>query len=136
MKISIPKHSELQIPMFLAKVPAGFPSPADEYLGDLLDLNEYMIKRKASTYFVNVEGDSMIGAGIFDGDIVIVDRSIKPKHGHIVIAVINNEFTIKRLSTLGGISLIPENDDYKPIELKGENELLIWGIVTGMVRKF
>ena len=71
VKISVPKHSELQIPMFPTKIPAGFPSPAEEYLGDLLDLNEYMIKRKASTYFVTVEGD-----------IVIVDRSIKPKHGH------------------------------------------------------
>ena len=136
MKISVPKHSELQIPMFPTKVPAGFPSPAEEYLGDLLDLNEYMIKRKSSTYFVTVEGDSMIGAGIFDGDIAIVDRSIKPKHGHIVIAAVNNEFTIKRLSTKGGISLVPENKEFKPIELKGENELLIWGIVTGMVRKF
>ncbi|MFK5892273.1 MAG: translesion error-prone DNA polymerase V autoproteolytic subunit [Pseudomonadota bacterium] len=135
MKILVPKHSELQIPMFPSKVPAGFPSPADEYLGDVLDLNEYMIKTKSSTFFITVEGDSMVDAGILDGDVVVVDRSLTAKHGSIVIAAVDNEFTLKRLSLKTGVGLLPENKDYKPIYLSGESELLIWGCVTGVVRK-
>ena len=136
LKISIPKYSAMQLPLFPTKVPCGFPSPAEEYLGEVLDLNEYMIKSKSSTYFITVVGDSMIDAGIEDGDLVIVDRSITAKHGHIVVAAIDNDFTLKRLSLKGGVKLEPANKKYKCIELKGEDELQVWGVCTGMVRRY
>ena len=83
--------------LLLERIPAGFPSPADEYAESTLDLNTYLIRNKVSTFFFRVIGDSMTGANIHDGDLLVVDRSIEPKHGHIVLAVINNEHTVKRL---------------------------------------
>jgi DNA polymerase V len=136
VKILVPKNSEMQIPLFTAKVPAGFPSPAQEYLGDTFDLNDYLIKDKSSTFFAKVEGDSMIDAGIFEDDIVVVDKSKKPKHNDIVIAAVDNDFTLKRLSIKNGIKLIPANKNYQDIVLKGESELLIWGVVIALARRF
>ena len=98
-------------------VTAGFPSPADDYLEDKLDLNEYLIKHPAATFFVRVAGDSMINAGIYNNDIIIVDRSIKPKHGKIVVAALDGQMTIKRLYRRDDkIMLLPENELFKPIE--------------------
>jgi DNA polymerase V len=119
------------------RIPAGFPSPAAEYVEDGLDLNEYLIPRKSSTYIFTVVGYSMSRVGILDGDKVTVDRSIESRHGHIVIAVVNNEYTIKRLYRHGGIvELRSENPDYQPIRFAGLDELQIWGVVTGALRKF
>lgn len=131
-----PVDSPLELPVYETTVPAGFPSPAQEYLGDTMDLNDYLIKNKTASFIAKVEGNSMIDAGIFEGDLVIVDRALTAKNRDIVIAAVNNEFTIKRLSTKDGIQLIPENKDYEPIVMSGENELVIWGVVTALIRKF
>lgn len=118
-------------------IPAGFPSPATDYAEDGLDLNEYLVRHKASTFIFSVVGDSMKNVGILDGDKVVVDRSVEPKHRHIVIAVVNGEYTIKRLYRRGGvIELRPENPAFNAISFAGQDELEIWGVVTGALRKF
>lgn len=127
----------LKIPLFAHTVQAGFPSPADDYVADTLDLNEHLIHRKEATFFVQASGESMIGAGIQDGDILIVDRSITPTNGRIVIATVDGEFTVKRLEkTKTAIRLLPENPDFQPIEFKSEQELQIWGVVTSVIHQF
>ncbi len=131
-----PEISKLDLTLYQSKVPAGFPSPATEYLGDTLDLNDYLINNPTASFFAKVEGDSMIGAGIFEGDLLVIDKSLNAKHKDIVIASVNDEFTVKRLDTRDGIQLIAENTAYKPIKLTGEMEFSIWGVVTGVVRKF
>lgn len=130
-----PKVTRMELPLASAKVPAGFPSPAEEYLGDTLDLNQLMIDNPTATFFARVEGDSMVNAGIFEGDILIVDRSVTPKHNSVVVAVIDNEFTVKYLKTDGEIRLAPANPSYKDIKMTGDMELVIWGVVTGISRK-
>ncbi|MDO8177000.1 MAG: translesion error-prone DNA polymerase V autoproteolytic subunit [Undibacterium sp.] len=125
------------IPLFLQKVPAGFPSPADDYVEESLDLNSYMIRHKASTFVFTVQGDSMTGVGIFDGDKLVVDRAVEPRHQHIVIAVINNDYTVKKLFKWRGvIELRAENPAYQPIRFKDTDELQIWGVVVGVLRRF
>jgi len=127
----------LAIPLFAQKIPAGFPSPASDYMEEGLDLNTHLVKNKASSFYVEVEGDSMINVGIYPGDKVLVDKSLEPKHGHIVVAVIHNEFTLKRLYRRRGVlELRPENPAYQPIRFKDAEELQIWGVVTAVVRKF
>jgi DNA polymerase V len=117
-------------------VVAGFPSPAADHTQKRIDLNEKLIRNKEATYLFRVKGDSMTGAGIYEGDALLVDRSISPKHNHIVIAQLNNEFTVKRLYRRGGvIKLVAENNLYPPIILKGEEELIIWGVVTFNLHK-
>ena len=102
-----------------------------------LDLNTYLIRNKTATFFFRVIGDSMTGANIHDGDLLVVDRSIEPKHGHIVLAVINNEYTVKRLYSLNGvIELHAENPAYAPIRFQEHDELQVWGVVTGAVSRF
>jgi DNA polymerase V len=109
----------------------GFPSPAAPYLEGPLDLNEYLIKHPAATFFVRVNGDAMTGAGIHPGDLLIVDRSLKPAAGRVVIAVVNGEFIVRRLRIRQGrVSLLPENPDYPPIDIEDGAELEIWGVVT------
>ncbi len=129
-------EKNLEIPLYESKIPAGFPSPCDEYSEGSLDLNDHLITNKDSTFFARVEGDSMHGAGIFEGDLLVVDRSINPKQNDIVIAVVNNEFTVKRICYEKGIRLIAENPIYDPISFTGEKELIIWGVVKAVVRKF
>ena len=117
-------------------VPAGFPSPAADHTRKRVDLNEHLIRNKEATFLFRVKGDSMIGAGIFEGDTLLVDRSIEAKHNHIVLAVLNNEFTVKRLYRRGGsIKLLAENPIYPPRVIKGEEELTIWGVVTFNLHK-
>jgi len=121
-------------PLYSSKVSAGFPSPADDNLEKTLDLNSYLIKRPAATFFVRVNGDSMINAGINDNDILVVDRSIKPSHGKVIIAVLDGQMTVKRLHKRSGkIILMPENDLYKPIEIQSHMNVEIWGVVTSSV---
>ena len=118
------------------KVPAGFPSPAADHTRKSLDLNEHLIRNREATFIFRVKGDSMIGIGIYDGDELIVDRSIDPKHGNIVLAVLNNEFTVERLHRRGGvIKLIAENPIYPPIVVSEGEELVIWGVVTRNLHK-
>lgn len=117
--------------MFIVTVPAGFPSPADDYAEGPLDLNRHLIRHPAATFFVRVKGDSMIGAGIFSGDLLIVDRAMNPTNGSIVIAVVNGDLTVKRLHrSKGGITLLPENPAYRPIEIDHSTDFEVWGVVT------
>jgi DNA polymerase V len=125
----------IQLPFYTA-VAAGFPSPADDYPRKRLDLNEYCIRNRAATFFVEVEGDSMIGAGIYDGDILIVDRSLDAKPGDVVIACLGGDFTVKRLLKADGRWFLkPENTKYEAIELREDMEVLLWGVVTYVVHK-
>ncbi len=125
----------LQLPLYPA-VSAGFPSPADDYYEKRLDLNEYCIRNRAATFFVEVEGDSMTGAGIYDGDILIVDRSLDPKPGDVVVAYLNNEFTVKRLVKRDQRWVLQaENRRFPAIELREGMEMTVWGVVTYVVHK-
>ena len=129
--------TELSIPIFTSRVQAGFPSPADDHLEDTLDLNTQLIHHKEATFFVKAQGDSMIGAGIQQGDILIVDKSLTAKSGKIVIAVVDGEFTVKRLHKYkGNITLKAENPDFKDIKIGGDDELIIWGVVTSVIHQY
>jgi DNA polymerase V len=124
-------------PLFASCVPAGFPSPAEEYVEGPLDLNDYLIRHETATFYVRVKGQSMTGVGILDGDVLVVDRSREARHGNIVVAVIDNELTVKELDLQGPVPrLRAHHPDYAPIALRTEQELLVWGVVTGVVRKF
>lgn len=126
----------LSIPLFSAKVSAGFPSPADDYIETYLDLNEHLIKHPAATFMVKAIGDSMIGAGISSGDILIVDRSIEPVHRKVVIAAIDGELTVKRLFlTDSQMILKAENPNYPDIEIKQDQDTTIWGVVTNVIHE-
>jgi DNA polymerase V len=119
------------------KIAAGFPSPATDYMEPGLDLNEYLVPNKSASYLFTVAGESMAGAGIMDGDKVIVDRSVSPVHGKIVIAVVNSEYTLKRLFHFNGrLELRSENCAYAPIPIVEGCELEIWGVVIGVVRRY
>jgi DNA polymerase V len=123
-------------PLYSSRVQAGFPSPADDYIEAHLDLNEHLIKHPAATFFVKAEGDSMIGAHIQSGDLLIVDRSLTPTHGKIVIAAIQGELTVKRLyQQQGKVQLIPENPNYPVIDVTESSELVIWGVVTHIIHQ-
>ncbi len=127
----------LLLPLYGSRIAAGFPSPADDHQEDSLDLNEYLVKHPAATFFVRVEGDSMTGAGIHHGDLLVVDRAIEPKAGHIVVAVVDGELTVKRLEAREGrLWLMPENPAYPPLEIREGMEFLIWGVVAHAVRSF
>jgi DNA polymerase V len=123
-------------PLFISPVVAGFPSPATDYMDDGLDLNEYLVQHRAASFMFRVRGHSMRDAGIMEGDRVVVDRSVTPQHNHIVIAVVNGEYTIKRLHrSRQRIELRAENPAYPPIQFNDESVLEIWGVVVGVVRK-
>ncbi|HZC81321.1 MAG TPA: translesion error-prone DNA polymerase V autoproteolytic subunit [Nitrospiraceae bacterium] len=123
-------------PVFVARVPAGFPSPADDYIEGKLDLNQYLIKHPAATFPVRVTGDSMEGAGIRSGDLLIVDRKLEPKDGSVVIAVLDGELTVKRLSIRNGKPvLLPDNEKYPPVEVGEECAFEIWGVVTYVIHE-
>ena len=123
-------------PLFLARVSAGFPSPADDYVESALDLNAYLVRNPAATFMVKVSGDSMIGAGIAAGDVLVVDRSEEAVHGKIVVAVLDGELTVKRLHVRNGVrQLWPDNPKYKPLRIEPGQELQIWGVVVGVVKR-
>lgn len=123
-------------PLFGSKVRAGFPSPADDYIESYLDLNAYLVKHPSATFFVRAEGDSMIGAGIYPGDILIVDRSLEATHNNVVIAAINGELTVKRLYRKSGkVKLVAANQGYSSIEIHEDMDTVIWGVVTSVIHK-
>lgn len=125
-----------KIPFYSSRVRAGFPSPADDYIEMHLDLNQHLIKHPSATFFVTASGDSMTEAGIVSGDMLVVDRSLEPTHGKIVIAAINGELTVKRLSrSAGRVQLLPENPRYNALEITEDEELVIWGVVTHVIHK-
>lgn len=122
------------LPVFLERVPAGFPSPAGDYLDGKLDLNQYLIKHPAATFFLRVTGDSMTEAGIHSGDLLIVDRSLEPSDGTIVIAVLDGELTVKQLERRKGtLRLLPANKNYEPLEVSELQSFEIWGVVTNVI---
>lgn len=126
----------LNLPLFLSAVSAGFPSPAEDYLEKSLDLNEHIIRHPAATFFVRVKGSSMINAGLHDGDLLVVDRSLEARAGNIVVCVVEGDFCVKRLQQEGSQwVLMPENKDFKPIHITSELECQIWGVVAYVVHK-
>jgi DNA polymerase V len=128
--------SKIEIPLFTAGVSAGFPSPADDFIDKTLDLNEFLISHPSATFFVRVEGTSMIEANIHPGDILIVDKALEAGSGSIVIAVIEGEFTVKRFQrTEGKCFLLAENPNFKPIEITEGMRVEVWGVVTYVIHK-
>jgi DNA polymerase V len=129
-------RSKLKITLVSAKVQAGFPSLADDHMERSLDLNEHLVANPTATFFVRVQGDSMQDAGISSGDILIVDRSLEPKDRQIVVAMLEGEFTVKRLRQRGEkVFLEAENSAFKPIEVGKDQELVIWGVVTFVIHQ-
>ncbi|HHH3609743.1 TPA: translesion error-prone DNA polymerase V autoproteolytic subunit [Enterobacter roggenkampii] len=120
----------IELPLFLERVACGFPSSAQDYVEDRLDLNRLAVRHPSATYFIKVSGDSMIGAGIGDGDLLVVDRSLNAEHGDIVVASVAGEFTVKELQTRPVLRLLPHNARYQPITFQSEEELQIFGVVT------
>lgn len=125
------------LPLYTTKVAAGFPSPADDHVETRLQPNQYLVQNESATFFVRVKGESMIDAGIFNNDVLVVDRSREPQIGDIVLAVVDGEFTVKTLGrTKRGPRLIPANKDFPVIEIKEGQSFEIHGVVTGSMRKF
>jgi DNA polymerase V len=120
---------------YIGLISCGFPSPADDHLDEAIDLNKECVKNKSSTFFGRVSGDSMIDAGLEDGDLLVIDKSLKPKDGNIAVCFIDGEFTVKRIKIeKDRIWLIAENKNYDPIEVTEHNDLAIWGIVVNAVK--
>jgi DNA polymerase V len=133
---SLETSQDYEMPLYGNSVSAGFPSPADDYIEQKLDLNRYLVKHPAATFFVRANGDSMINAGIYNGDILVVDRSLEPSNGKVVIVALDGELTVKRLKKdKAGIFLMPENPKYKPIPVEDSNELHVWGVVTNVIHQ-
>ncbi|MBS0355498.1 MAG: translesion error-prone DNA polymerase V autoproteolytic subunit [Proteobacteria bacterium] len=127
---------KLALPIDMVKVSAGFPSPAADYEDNRLDINDYLIRNPVSTFFFPVEGDSMQGAEIFDGDILVVDKSIRPQHGHIVVAFIDGLRLVKRLYRQAGrVALVAENPNYPTLDIQEGMELVVWGVVVGKFKR-
>jgi DNA polymerase V len=130
-----PENSKL--PMYASSPSAGFPAPGDDLVERVLDINDLVVQNPASTFFVRVEGDSMTGAGIFSGDVLVIDRSKEVKDGVIVVAAVNGEMVVKRLMQLPeGMALVSENEEYSPILVGEDEDCVVWGIVVGSVRVF
>jgi DNA polymerase V len=125
------------IPQFVSRLSAGFPSPATDYMEEGLDLNTFLVRHKAATFAFAVKGNSMRDAGIVDGDKVLVDRSVEPKHGQIVVAVVNGDYTIKRLHLVEGrVELHAENPEFLPRKFQEGEQLEVWGVVVGVIRRY
>jgi DNA polymerase V len=129
------EFKQLDIQLFSDAVPAGFPSPATDYCERKLDLNELCIQHPAATYFVRAQGDSMIDAGIFPGDVLVVDRSITASHGDIIIASVNGELTVKLLETNPKMRLVPMNSQHDPIDIPEAADLEVFGVATTVIHR-
>ena len=124
------------LPLYLSPVEAGFPSPADDFVERKLDVHEYVVRNEAATFFLRAHGESMLGAGIHNGDLLVVDRSLEAAHNRVVIAALDGELTVKRLVRRGGqVLLMPENPDYTPVDITEREHVHIWGVVTYAVHK-
>ncbi|MDY7025304.1 MAG: translesion error-prone DNA polymerase V autoproteolytic subunit [Pseudomonadota bacterium] len=124
----------VNLPLYNDMVAAGFPSPAQDYVEKSLDLNDLLIKSPPSTYLVRVEGESMVDVGIYPNDLLIVDRSVEAQHGHIVIACLNGEMTVKQLSLKPKMQLIAHNPNYPNLAIRGEDEFELFGVVVHAIR--
>lgn len=131
------KGKRQKAPLFASEPAAGFPAPADDLVEKALDINDLVVENPASTFFVRVRGDSMEGAGIFTGDVLVVDKAVEPRDGKIVVAAVYGEMVVKRLKKVGGTHMLySENNSYKPIEVNENDDCYIWGVVVGSVRQF
>jgi DNA polymerase V len=132
----IPDYEKSEVYSFISEgIKAGFPSPAADFDGAKISLDSFLVKNKDATFYARAKGNSMIGAGINDGDILVVDRSLEPANNKIAVCLIDGEFTVKRIKVeKDGIYLTPENTDYKPILVTEDNVLIIWGIVTYVIK--
>jgi len=136
MMLPLAEPPAQRIPLYGHSISAGFPSPADDYIEDRLDLNQLLVSNQPATFFLRVKGDSMINAGIHDGDIIVVDRSVQPVDRSVVVAVVDGELTVKRLIMRSGTAeLHAENPKYAPIRFQDGQELTIWGVVTSAVHQ-
>jgi DNA polymerase V len=130
------EEGDLSLPIADEGIRAGFPSPAQDFMDLSIDLNKELVKHPASTFYGKVKGDSMVDAGVCDGDILIIDKSLEPRNGDMAVCYIDGEFTIKYIRIDKQVVwLIPANEAYEPIRVTPENEFLIWGIVTYSIRK-
>jgi len=128
--------TQLELPLAGTAIAAGFPSPAEEYLDLALDLNKELVKHPAATFYARVKGDSMVDAGIQDGDLLVIDKALESKEGSIAVCFIDGEFTVKRLAVREeGVYLMPANAEFKPIRITEENEFLVWGMVAYVIHK-
>ena len=129
-------ESDLRIPYIDFGVSAGFPSPALDFMEKSIDLNKALSENALATFYIKVDGNSMIDAGIHDKDVLVVDRSLEPQNNKIAVCFIDGEFTVKRIQLKkDGLWLLPENANYSPIKIKEENQLIVWGIVTYVIKK-
>lgn len=130
-------ESEQSLPLISSGIQAGFPSPALDFVDMSIDLNRYVIKHPSSTFYGRVKGESMKDAGINDGDLLVIDKSLEPVDGKIAICYIDGEFTLKRIKIeKDACWLIPANETFKPIKVNADNNFLIWGIVTHVIKSF
>jgi len=128
--------SPLEIVLAQTGISAGFPSPADDFKEFKISLDKTLVKNKEATFYAKVSGQSMVGAGIDDGDLLVVDKSLDPKHNNIAVCFIDGEFTVKRLKVSGNdVYLQPENASYKAIKVTDDNNFQVWGIVTHVIKK-
>ena len=117
-------------------ISAGFPLPADDFKEIRISLDKELVKNRSATFYARVSGESMVGAGLDDGDLLVIDRSLDPENGKIAVCFVDGEFTVKRIKKVGDrLYLMPENKKYKRIEIKEENELIIWGVVEYVIKK-
>ena len=142
MRVEIVSRATLEVPagqtapLYSSDVEAGFPSPADDYIEQELNLHEYAVRHKSATFFVRAHGDSMINAGIFDGDLLVVDRLETASDGRVVIAALDGDLTVKRLVQKDGKTwLAPENPDYPRFDITNREYVHVWGVVTYVVHK-
>jgi DNA polymerase V len=127
----------VELPLAQGGIVAGFPSPAQDFLDHSIDLNAYLVKNREATFYGRVKGDSMINAGIADGDLLVIDKSVEPENGKIAVCYVEGEFTVKRIKIQDNRCwLMPENDDFQPIEVLPDNQFMIWGIVLHVIKSF
>ena len=126
----------LDVPFYQTNVPAGFPSPAEDFMDLDLNLQEYLIQHPSATFCVRVTGDSMRNAGILSGDVMVIDRALEPQNNNIVLAVLDGEFTVKRIQKEGELLYLkPENETFKSIKITEEMDFKVWGVVTHIIHK-
>jgi DNA polymerase V len=126
----------IELPFITAGIKAGFPSPAADFDETKISLDAVLVKNREATFYAKASGNSMIGAGIDNGDILVIDRSLEPRNNKVAVCFIDGEFTVKRIKiTKEGVLLMPENKDFEPIKVTGENQLIIWGIVTYVIKR-
>ncbi|MFD3003103.1 LexA family protein [Pontibacter toksunensis] len=134
--IEVEEIDSIELPLFASYISAGFPSPADDYLEDKIDLNKYVVQNPTSTFLMRVRGNSMHDANIHDGDLLVIDKSLKPSDGNPVVCFLESDFTVKTFRRINNkVFLYPANHAYKPIEITEEMDMRVWGVVVWILHK-